>query len=108
MKALLEGSKTGLVNTLPEKAEVQNVRIENETAFVDFNKNFIKNHPGGSTAEMATIFSLTNTLAENVTGIKKVKILIGGKEILSIKGHIDTRQPFSPNRELIVQSSKEG
>ena len=108
VRALLDGSKTGLVNTLPEKTEVQNVRVENETAFVDFGKSFIKNHPGGSAAEMATIFSLTNTLAENMTGVKKVKILIGGKEIPSIKGHIDTRQPFVPNRELIVQASQEG
>jgi hypothetical protein len=108
VKALLDGSKTGLVNTLPEKADVQNVRVENETAFVDFNKNFVKNHPGGSAAEIATIYSLANTLTENMPGVKRIKILVSGKEILSIKGHIDTRQPFSPNRELIVQSSKEG
>lgn len=107
-KALLGGSKTGLVNTFPDKVEVQAVRIDNETAYVDFSKNLLKNHPGGSTAEMATIFSLTNTIAENVPGVKKVKILVGGKEIPSIKGHIDTRQPFTPNRELIVQASKEG
>ena len=108
VKALMEGSKTGLINTFPEKVDVQNVRIENDTAFVDFNKNLIKNHPGGSASEMATIFSLTNTLTENMPGVKKVKILVSGKEIPSIKGHIDTRQPFMPNRELIVQASKEG
>jgi len=108
VKALIEGSKTGLVNTFPEKVDVQNVRVDNETAYVDFNKNLIKNHPGGSASEMATIFSLTNSLAENMPSVKKVKILVGGKEIPSIKGHIDTMQPFSPNRELIVQAPKEG
>ncbi len=108
VKALVDGSKSGLVNTFPEKVDVQNVRVENETAFVDLSKNFIKNHPGGSASEMATIFSLTNTLAENMPTVKKVKILVGGKEIISIKGHIDTRQPFAPNKELIVKASKEG
>jgi hypothetical protein len=108
VKALIDGSKTGLVNTFPEKVDVQHIRIENETAYVDFSKNLIKNHPGGSASEMATIFSLTNSLAENLPEIKKVKILVGGKEIPSIKGHIDTRQPFAPNKELIVQALKEG
>lgn len=108
VKALLGGSKTGLVNTFPDKVEVQTVKIDNETAYVDFSKNLIKNHPGGSAGEMATIFSLTNTVVENVPGVKKVKILVGGKEIPSIKGHIDTRYPFAPNRELIVQTAKEG
>lgn len=108
VKALLGGSKTGLVSTFPDKVDVQAVRIDNETAYVDFNKNLVKNHPGGSAGEMATIYSLTNTVADNIPGVKKVKILVGGKEIPSIKGHIDTRQPFTPNRELIVQASKEG
>ena len=108
VKALLGGSKTGLVSTFPDKVDVQTVKIDNDTAYVDFNKNLMKNHPGGSAGEMATIYSLTNTVAENIQGVKKVKILVGGKEIPSIKGHIDTRHPFTPNRELIVQASKEG
>ncbi|MDD5170075.1 MAG: GerMN domain-containing protein [Syntrophales bacterium] len=108
VRALIDGSKTGLVNTFPGKVEVQYVKVDNDTVFVDFNKSLLKNHPGGSASEMATIFSLTNTLTENVPGIKKVKILVAGKEIPSIKGHIDTRQPFAPNRELIVKAQKEG
>lgn len=109
VKALLDGSKTGLVNTFPEKVEVLNVKIDGKTAYVSFSKNLTKQHPGGSAAEMASLYSLTNTLAENIPEVKSVKILVAGKEIPSIKGHIDTRRPFSPNRELVVQpSSREG
>ena len=108
VKALIDGSKTGLINTFPEKVDVRDVKIDKETAYVDFGRQLTKLHPGGSASEMATIYSLTNTLTENLPGVKQVKILIGGKEIPSIKGHIDTRQPFVPNRELIVQASKEG
>jgi len=107
VKTLLDGSRTGLVNTFPEKVEVVNVKIDDGTAYVSFSRNLVKNHPGGSTGEMATIYSLTNTLTENIPTVKKVKILVAGKEIESIKGHIDTRQAFAPNRELIVQAKKE-
>jgi hypothetical protein len=103
VKALLAGSKTGLVNTFPEKADLQDVKVEGgDTLVVNFRENLVANHPGGSAAEMATVYSLTNTLATNVSGIKKVRILIGGRERESLKGHIGLLQPFSINRELIA------
>jgi hypothetical protein len=109
VKALLDGSKTKLVNTFPEKASLESIKIDDkQTAFVSFDENLIKFHPGGSASEMATIYSLTNSLTRNVGGIKRVKFLIGGKEVESIKGHVDTRQPFNMNKDLLAPGSKEG
>ena len=107
-KALLEGSKAGLVNTFPTGASIKDVKVNDEgTAFINFNKNLTKLHPGGASAEMATIYSLTNSVTENVSGIKKVKILIDGKELPSIKGHISTKKAFAPNPELFVPAQQE-
>jgi len=111
INALLAGSKTGLVNTFPEKAELQSVRMDGgDTLSVSFSDSLVANHPGGSAAEMATVYSITNTLTANVPVIKKVKILIGGKERESLKGHIGLRNPFTMNRELIAPAAppKEG
>lgn len=111
IKALLSGSKTGLVNTFPEKAELQSVGLEGgDTLLVSFSASLAADHPGGSAAEMATVYSLTNTLTVNMPAIKKVKILIGGKERESLKGHIGLRNPFVMNRELIAPAvpPKEG
>ena len=111
IKALLSGSKTGMVNTFPENAELQGVKMEGgDTLLVNFSESLAANHPGGSTAEMATIYSLTNTLTVNMPAIKKVKILIGGKERESLKGHIGLKNPFTINRELIAPPApqKEG
>jgi hypothetical protein len=108
--ALIAGSKTGLVNTFPAKAEIEGVKREGETLSVDFRDSLVANHPGGSAAEMATIYSLTNTLTTNLPAIKKVRILIGSKEKESLKGHIGLRYPFMMNRELIAPAAppKEG
>ena len=59
---------------------------------------------------MATLYSLTNTLTANMPQIKKVKILIAGKERDSLKGHIGLKTPFTMNRELIAPAAppKEG
>jgi len=106
VKALLEGPKTGFVRTFPEGAKLQSVKVtKNGTAYVSFGKNLIELHPGGSTSEITTIYSLTNTLSLNIPNIKRVKLLIDGKELKTIKGHIDTRRPFILNRELLAQSS---
>jgi len=103
VKALLEGSKTNLVNTFPPDVKVHDVVIDSSgIASVDFDKKLIKSHPGGGTSEMATIYSLTNTLTKNIPEIKKVKILVDGKEIKSIRGHISTASAIAPDWALIV------
>ncbi|HOJ51798.1 MAG TPA: GerMN domain-containing protein [Syntrophales bacterium] len=106
--ALIDGSKTGLVRTLPEHVSLRGVKVNGGVAYVDFARNFVERHPGGSAAEMATIYSLTHTLTENIPEVKGVKILVEGKEINSIKGHIDTRRVFKPEKELVLERSKEG
>ncbi|MCX5820849.1 MAG: GerMN domain-containing protein [Deltaproteobacteria bacterium] len=111
VKALIAGSKTGLVNTFPEKAELQDVNREGEDVLsVNFRESLVANHPGGSAAEMATVYSLTNTLTTNLPAIKRIRILIGGKERESLKGHIGLHNPFMMNRELIAPAPppKEG
>jgi hypothetical protein len=103
VKALLEGSKAGLVNTFPAGVVLIDVKVGDAgIASVNFSKNLIKKYQGGSTAEMATIYSLTNSITQNIPGIKKVKILVEGKELSSIKGHISTQKAFSPDLELII------
>lgn len=107
VKALLEGSKTGKVNTFPQKVAVREVRLDKDgTANVNFSSDLVALHPGGSAAEMATIYSLTNTLAANVPEIKSVKITVEGKELPSIKGHISTIRPFMPDPDLYVPAKE--
>ncbi len=103
VKALLDGSKTGKVNTFPAKVALRDVKLDKDgVARVNFSADLIKWHPGGSTAEMATIYSLTNTLTANVADIQSVKIVVEGKELPSLGGHISTMHPFRPDQDLYV------
>ena len=108
VKALLDGSKEKKVNTFPAGVSVLDVKIDDAgVAYVNFTKSLIKLHPGGSSAEMASINSLTSSLTQNVPEIKKVKILVEGKELTSIKGHISTSKAFLPNPDLLVRMKEE-
>ena len=108
IKALLDGSKEKHVNTFPVGVVLIDVKIDEDgIAYVNFSKSLTKLHPGGSSAEMASINSLTNSLTQNVPEIKKVKILVEGKELTSIKGHISTSKAFLPNPDLLVPLKEE-
>ncbi len=103
---LIGGSNTGLVRTFPEGTKVEDVTIKDKSAYVGFDRTLVELHPGGSASEMMTIYSLTNTITRNIPQVKSVKILVEGKEIETIRGHIDTRNPFTANMDLIVRTSK--
>jgi len=109
VKALMEGSKRNLVRTLPEGLQLQSVTVDKDgTAHVSFNRKLIDDHPGGTASEMATLYSMANTLALNLQDVKRVKLLVDGKEFTTIKGHVDTREPILPDRNLIKKGSAEG
>jgi germination protein M len=108
VRALIEGSKTGLVRTLPEGSKLLNIKIDKGVAQVSFDRSLIDLHPGSTASEMATVYSLTNTLTRNLLEIKKVKFLIDGKETATIKGHLDTMDPVSPFIDLIKEGRAGG
>jgi hypothetical protein len=87
---------------------LRDVKVDKDgIAHVSFSANLTKLHPGGSTSEMATIYSLTNTLTADVPAIKAVKILLEGKELSSIKGHISTIAAFAPDADLFAPVKSE-
>ena len=76
-----------------------NIYIQNGICFVDFSKEFITNHSGGSSGELMTLYSITNTLTEYPT-IKGVQILIEGKSGSTL-GNILLDRPLRRNISLI-------
>jgi spore germination protein GerM len=75
--------------------------VNGEKVRVNFNSALTKNHPGGSSAELMTVYSIVNTLTLNFPQIKRVQILIDGKPIETIAGHLSLREPLSPKPDLI-------
>lgn len=93
---LIRGSNKDLVPVIPDGTTLKEVYLDkNGTAYVDFSIELVKNHPGGSSGEIVTIYGIVNTLCANFYDVKNVKILVEGKEIETISGHLDTRYPFS-------------
>ncbi len=95
---LLGPQSKDMVSTIPEGTGLRELYIDQDgCAYIDLSPHVSRNHPGGSYAELQTIYSLVNSLTANMASIKSVKILVDGGEINTLAGHIDTRNPFATN-----------
>lgn len=63
-------------------------------AFVDLSADVSAAHPGGSLDELFTVYALVNALVSNVQEIAAVQILIEGREVDTLAGHVDLRRPL--------------
>ena len=102
IKALIDGPREGLMRTIPTGTILRALYVTQDgTAYVDISDAIKDAHPGGIKSELFTIYSIVNTIILNIPGIGAVKILIGGRESMTLAGHIDLRFPFKANMLLI-------
>ena len=99
---LIKGPKGKLIPTLPTRTKCLSLKVnEKGITMINFNQALSKDHPGGSSAEILTTYSIVNSLALNFPRIKGVQILIDGKPVETITGHLSLKQPISPKQDLI-------
>jgi hypothetical protein len=66
-------------------------------AFVDLSGEATARHTGGSMDEILAVYAIVNALTVNLPAITRVQILIDGKEVDTLAGHVDLRNPLSKN-----------
>lgn len=75
---------------LPPGSEVREVYlVDPGLAVIDLNAAFAEGHRSGVLVEELTVSSLVETLATNIPGINRVRILVDGKSRDSLAGHAD-------------------
>ena len=101
LQSLLEGTKEkGQVNIIPKAAKLRSVKVDQGVAKVDFTQELVKSFSGGSTGESLMVGSIVDTLTE-FPEVKSVQILINGKTVETIAGHMDTSVPIKRMDKLI-------
>jgi spore germination protein GerM len=104
---LIKGPKGRLIPTLPSRTKLLSLQLgEKGLAKVNFNKALSKDHPGGSSAEIMTLYSIVNSLTFNFPQIKRVQILMEGEAGETIAGHLSLVQPVSSNLDLVRKTGK--
>jgi spore germination protein GerM len=107
LSELIKGPKGKMIPTVPPHVRVIDLEMKIEgVARANFNQALSKDHPGGSSAEIMTVYSIVNSLTANFPQIKQVQILEEGKEVETIAGHLSLRKPISPNLALLKRNDK--
>jgi spore germination protein GerM len=74
--------------------------VNGDIALIDLGEELVKGLPSGSNGEMMAVYSIVNSITANFPRIKKVKLLLNGKGVETLKGHIDLREPLVPDFTL--------
>lgn len=88
----------GLMSAIPAGTTLRALFLTNDgEAFLDLSQELSAGHAGGSTNELLTIYTLVNVLTTNLPAVTAVQLLVNGKEVETLAGHVDLRQPLVKN-----------
>ena len=99
----LDPAPRRLLSPFPAGTRLRAIYLaDNGDLFVDLSGEVTTEHSGGSLDELLTVYALVNALTTNVAEVSAVQILVDGREVDTLAGHIDLRQPLSPNLTWVV------
>jgi spore germination protein GerM len=102
IEELIKGPTARGIRTMPQQTTLRSVSIDQGgSVTVDFGPEISQYHPGGSSSELLTVMSIVNTILVNISQARDVRLLINGRPVDTLSGHIDCRRPFTANMQII-------
>jgi hypothetical protein len=96
--ALTEGSHQGYGRVFSPSTTVRAVFLAADgTAYIDLSNDLRTDFEPGIQTETLAIYSVVNSIAINISAVKRVQFLIQGQEVETLDGHADLTAAFSPD-----------
>ncbi|MGE5360046.1 MAG: GerMN domain-containing protein [Bacteroidales bacterium] len=93
-----------LASALPKGTKVRSVFVTKDgAAYVDLSREVSASHPGGSLNEILTVYAVVDGLTANLPAITSVQILVDGREVDTLAGHVDLRRPLVKSKRWIKE-----
>lgn len=87
-----------LVSAVPPGTTLRALFITDKgQAFVDLSREFAAAHPGGTVNELLSVYTIVNAVTANLPAVTSVQVLVDGKEVDTLAGHVDLRRPLAKN-----------
>ncbi|MDK2824524.1 MAG: germination protein [Clostridia bacterium] len=102
IEELIKGTQANddTLNVLPEGTKVLGYKFDAEKGLITLDLSEHVQGVAGSMGETLAVYSIVNTLTE-LPGVERVKILVEGKEVETIGGHIYLGDPLTRDLELL-------
>jgi spore germination protein GerM len=99
-------SPPGQLSAIPADTKLREVFVtERGDAFVDLSGDVTSKHSGGALDELLTVYAIVDALTVNLPAITRVQILIDGKEVDTLAGHVDLRNPLAKSMDWVVHDT---
>jgi hypothetical protein len=91
------------VSAIPAGTKLRTVFVtKSGDVYVDLSAEVQANHPGGTTNETLTVYALVSALTANLPAVTGVQILVEGKEVDTLAGHLDLRRPIEHDLKWVT------
>ena len=108
LDALIAGPSGSGIPLVPPHTVLRSISQDDQgQATVDFSNEMVNGQPGGSMSELLSVYSVVDTLAVNFSYLRQVRFLIEDQPVETLKGHVDLRQPLTPDFSLTRSASEE-
>jgi len=109
VRELINGpSGDSLARVLPPETTLRQVFVTDYgTAYVNFGPEVVQKHPGGAGAELLSVYAIVETIERNFPQVHEVAILVDGRELPTLAGHVDISQPLAPRSDLIMDLKRD-
>ena len=109
LEAQLGGAPQPFSSAIPEATTLRSLFLSDKGhAFVDLSGDARAKHTGGALDELFTIYAIVNALTVNLPAITRVQILVDGREVDTLAGHVDLRHPLPKNLKWVRTEEKDG
>jgi spore germination protein GerM len=87
-----------VISAIPAGTTLRAVFVtDNGQAYVDLSRAFASAATGGTTDELLSVYTIVNVLTANLPAINSVQLLVEGKSVDTLAGHVDLRRPLAKN-----------
>ena len=91
---------------IPAGTKLLGLHVKDGIAYADFSREIRDNFSGGATNEELLVNSIVHTLTQ-FKDVEKVQLLVEGKRIESLGGHLDVSSPISGDSALLGEGDSE-
>jgi spore germination protein GerM len=103
VEAQIAPAPEGRVSAIPAGTRLRTLFFTKAgEVYVDLSADVQTNHPGGTTNETLTVYALVSALTSNLPAATSVQILVDGKEVDTLAGHLDLRRPIEQDLKWVT------
>jgi hypothetical protein len=97
----------GAVSAIPVGTTLRALYLlKDGQAYVDLSREAAANHPGGTLNEILTVYTIVEALTTNLPAITSIHLLVDGREVETLAGHVDLRRPLRSSPAWVMHDTR--